>query len=228
KINALTELKQFELTNRSEQIVFPVHHKVKQLIIQTQSNTNKNDVTFNSNNIEIIILEAYQTAQQMAISVGMGASLIKNKFFDIQQSSQLTKELLKLNSLTESEVLIIEDINSDDEEIDDQPASDDEYNYDEYYDEETNDHPTSDEEYDDDQYFDGEMDNQQDSNEEYYNIEYDDEYYDVAYDTDQFDNEGDFVDESNDDVDDYITSKDDPKPTSSFDNLQQTSYSGVY
>ena len=29
-------------------------------------------------------------------------------------------------------------------------------------------------------------------------------------------------------IDDCITSEDDPKPTLSFDNLQQTFYSGVY
>ena len=84
KLNALTELKQFELTNGSEKIVFPVYHKVKQLIVQTELNDSKNDAYFNSSNLEIIILEAYRRAQDMAISVGMDDDLIKNKLFNIQ------------------------------------------------------------------------------------------------------------------------------------------------
>ena len=43
KLNALTELKQYELTNKYDKIIFPIHHKLKQTIIQTESNTNKNE-----------------------------------------------------------------------------------------------------------------------------------------------------------------------------------------
>ena len=157
------------------------------MIVQTELNNSKNDANFNSSNIEIIILEAYRTAQDMAISIGKDDDLIKDKLFNIQESSELAKDLLKLNTLTESEVFVINDINSDDE----------------YYDEENDDDPASDDEYYDIKHDAEETNDQPNCNEEYYDIENDDDdqYCDVEYDADEDDIGDDFVVELNGEVD---------------------------
>ncbi|CAF1525730.1 unnamed protein product, partial [Rotaria magnacalcarata] len=68
KLNALTELKQFESTNEHEKIMFPVHHKIKRLTNETKSNNIDEDVDFNSDHVEAIILRAYEAAQHMVAS----------------------------------------------------------------------------------------------------------------------------------------------------------------
>jgi hypothetical protein len=197
KLNALTELKHFESINEYDKIIFPIHHKIKQVIVQTGSNTNNKDINFNTDDVETIILKAYQVAQQMAIYVGMSVDLIKNNLFSLQQSSKLAKELLKSNSLTESEILIIDDKNSDSE--DDSDEDDDEEDVSQ-------------------EAIGQEADRQEAVDEE-----------DGGGDSgEEADDEGDYIEESDDGVYDYVTSQDNTEPTSSFKNLQSTSYAGVY
>ncbi|CAF3920810.1 unnamed protein product, partial [Rotaria sordida] len=112
------------------------------------------NVSFDIDTLEKIILQAYQVAQEMTISVGMSHDLGKNNLFNIEESSQLVKQLLKSNSLSESEALIVDESSEDD------------------------------------------------------TAEEDEELDDVIYDDD--------------------LSEDDASPTSSFDNLQHTPFSGIY
>ncbi|CAF1651111.1 unnamed protein product [Rotaria sordida] len=212
KLNALTELKQFELTNEYDKIIFPVHHKVKRLIDDTGSKINEKNIYFHVDYVEEIIFKAYEVAQQMAENVGMNVDLTRNNLFDIQQSSQIAKQLLKLNSLTEEETLVIDDKDSDEEDDDDECGGDEEDDgHDERggVEEEDDDHDAQDAEQ-------GEED--------------DDEYeYDIEEENDvEANDEGDGIEESNNSNDDHIVSEDDSKPTSSFENVQAISYSGVY
>ncbi|CAF1136185.1 unnamed protein product [Rotaria sordida] len=148
------ELKQFEVSNNQQKIIFPIHHKVKPLVFQPGSKINNDNVSFDIDTLEKIILQAYQVAQEMTISVGMSHDLGKNNLFNIEESSQLVKQLLKSNSLSESEALIVDESSEDD------------------------------------------------------TAEEDEELDDVIYDDD--------------------LSEDDASPTSSFDNLQHTPFSGIY
>ncbi|CAF3035339.1 unnamed protein product [Rotaria socialis] len=159
KLYVLTELKQFEATNSEQKIFFPVHHKIKQFLTETNSQTSCNIIDLNTNNLEKLIFQAYEVAQEMAISVGMSNTLIKNNRFTIEQSSELAKHLLQANSLTESEILDV-DGSTDDESTDDDSSN------------------------------------------------YDEESTDITY---------------NDD----ILENDDLSPTTSFENLQSTIYSGL-
>ncbi|CAF1435863.1 unnamed protein product [Rotaria sordida] len=212
KLNALTELKQFELTNEYDKIIFPVHHKVKRLIDDTGSKINEKNIYFHVDYVEEIIFKAYEVAQQMAENVGMNVDLTRNNLFDIQQSSQIAKQLLKLNSLTEEETLVIDDKDSDEEDDDDECGGDEE---DDGHDERGG----VEEE-------DGDHDGQDAEQEE----EDDDEYeYDIEEENDvEANDEEDGIEESNNSNDDHIVSEDDAKPTSSFENVQAISYSGVY
>ncbi|CAF3958390.1 unnamed protein product [Rotaria sordida] len=124
------ELKQFEVSNNQQKIIFPIHHKVKPLIFQSGSKINNDNVSFDIDTLEKIILQAYQVAQEMTISVGMSHDLVKNNLFNIEESSQLVKQLLKSNSLSESEALIVDESSEDDtaeedEELDDVIYDDD-------------------------------------------------------------------------------------------------------
>ncbi|CAF3826953.1 unnamed protein product [Rotaria sp. Silwood1] len=123
ELNVLTELKQFEVSNNEEKIIFPIHHIVKSLIFQLGSKNNNNNVSFDIDTLENIILQPHQVAQEMTFSVGMSRDLIKNNLFNIAESSQLIKQLLKSNSLSESERLIVDESSEDeadeDEELDD-------------------------------------------------------------------------------------------------------------
>ncbi|CAF2098533.1 unnamed protein product, partial [Rotaria magnacalcarata] len=78
---------------------FPVHHKIKRLF---------NEANQNDNNIEVTISQAYEAAQQMATFVGMDKNLIKNHLFEIEESSQMAEKLLNLNTLNESEIIILD------------------------------------------------------------------------------------------------------------------------
>jgi len=89
KLNALTELKQSELTSKYGKIVFPTHHKIKQFTVQTDWNIDNKNIDFNSDNVETIIHQAYQVAQHMVVFVGMSSDLIENNLFNIEESSQL-------------------------------------------------------------------------------------------------------------------------------------------
>ena len=146
KLNVLTELKQFELTNNEQKIIFPVHHKVKRLISQIKSNTSTKTNNFDTDGLEKIILQAYKVAQEMAAFVGMNDNLIKKNIFKIEQSSQLAKSLLQLNSLTEEEILEVDGLDDDDETSDSSNSSDDdeeESNYVIYDDDFSDDDPAS-------------------------------------------------------------------------------------
>lgn len=115
KLNALTELKQFESINNQEKIIFPVHHKVKHLYTETDSNI-INDEDFHTDDVETIIFQAYEVAQEMVTSVGMNRMLIKHNLFNIKESSKMAKDLLKLNTLTESEILVLDGRDDDEED----------------------------------------------------------------------------------------------------------------
>ncbi|CAF1075093.1 unnamed protein product [Rotaria sordida] len=202
KLNSLTELKQFEFTNKQEKINFPVHHKNKRFNNQTKSNFTDEDTDFNSNNVETIILRAYEAAQQMTIFVGISKDLIKYNLFNIQQSSELTEKLLKLNNLTESEILIIDDGISEDSDEED-GFKDGDFEEDDYVE-------------------DGDVEGDN------YVEDGDEEVYDSAEDGDiENSDDSDSVEEINDNVFDYYSSEDDTEPTPSFENLQGTSYSGL-
>ena len=142
--------------------------------------------------IEDAISKAYEVAQKMTENVGMNIDLIRNNLFDIQQSSQIAKELLKLNSLTEEEVLIVDDKDSDDG-----------------------------------QELEGNDDQERGGCEEDDEEEHDIEEDDVEEDDDDDDEEDD-EEELNKSNSNYISSHNTSKPTSSFENLQATSYSGAY
>ncbi|CAF0917279.1 unnamed protein product [Adineta steineri] len=205
KLNALTELKQFESSNKYEQIIFPVHHKIKPVTIETELDDIDEDNNFNSDNVEIIVYRAFEAAQQMVISLGMNKDLIKYKVFNIEESSQTAHKLLKLNTLTESEILILDDRDDSDEEI----------NFDEDGD-------------DDEEEVHTEDDEQEDSFEEDSVDENDFEEDDHAEDGDVEDCLDQDGEELNENVYDYYSSDDDSQPTSSFENLKATSYSGAY
>ncbi|CAF4536306.1 unnamed protein product [Rotaria sp. Silwood2] len=210
KLNALTELKQYESTNEYDKIIFPVHHKIKKVINDTGSTINAESIHFHVNYVKEIIFKAYEVAQQMAENVGMNIDLIRNNLFDIQQSSQIAKQLLKLNSLTEEEILIIDDKDSDVEDDDGDERDSDEENDD-------GDELGGDEE-------DGDHDGCGSEQEED-----DDDEYDTQEEEDVgANNEEDDTEESNNSNHDQIVSEDGLKPTSSFENVQAISYSGVY
>ena len=120
KLNVLLELKEFEANNHENQIIFPMHYKIRKFVCQTKSMIRTGSDCFSIDTIEEIIQQAYQVAQQMANFVNMSTDLIKNDVFDFEQSSKLSKRLLQLNCLTESEIL---DVNAYD---DDEDSSDDE------------------------------------------------------------------------------------------------------
>jgi hypothetical protein len=199
KLNSLTELKQYEFTNTEEKINFPIHHKNKRLNNHIQSNVHDQDNDFKTSNIQKIIFRAYEAAQQMAIYVGMSKDLIKHNLFNFQQSSELTEKLLKLNSLDESEILIIDDRSKDD--------SDEEDGF-------------KDGDFEDEYVDDGDL-------EESNQVESDDEQgFDSAEDGD--DENSDNTDGDGDDnLFDYDLSDNNAETTSSFENLEGTSYSGT-
>ncbi|CAF3303165.1 unnamed protein product [Rotaria sp. Silwood2] len=222
KLNALTELKQFESTNEYDKIIFPVHHKIKKLIDDTGSTINEKSIYFHANYVEEIIFKAYEVAQQMAENVGMNIDLIRNNLFDIQQSSQIAKQLLKLNSLTEEETLVIDDKDSDEEDDDGDERGGDEEDGD-------GDELGGDEEGDDGDERGGD---EEDGDHDGYGSEQeeeDDDEYDIEEEDDvEANDEEDDTQESNNSNHDHIVSEDGLKPTSSFENVQAISYSGVY
>lgn len=195
KLNALTELKQFESGNQQEKIIFPIHHKIKRTNKETEFNTINEDVNFNADNVETIIFQAYEAAQEMVVSVGMDKILIKHKLFNIEESSKMAEELLRLNTLTESEILVLD--GRDDENSDEEDGF-----------------IPGEEEEDDDE--DDEEDEQEEVNDDNQDIHAED---------------GDDEDEVEDLIQNVYhnySSEDDQRPTSTFENIQTTSYSGVY
>ena len=118
KPHALMELRQFESTNIHEKIMFPVEHKMKQLTNEIDFNDTDEDDDFNCNNVEEIIGQAYEAAQQMAIFAGMGKDLIKFNLFNMEESAKMAEKLLKLNTLTETEMIILGDRNGEDSDED--------------------------------------------------------------------------------------------------------------
>ena len=119
KLNVLTELKEFEANNHENQIIFPMHYKIRKFISQTKSTMTTGNDSFSIDALEEIIQQAYQVAQEMATFVNMSTDLIKNDVFEFEQSSKLAKRLLQLNCLTESEVLDVNACDDDDDSSDD-------------------------------------------------------------------------------------------------------------
>lgn len=212
KLNALTELKQYELMNEYDKISFSVHHKVKRHANSTIIDTNNEDTHYDSRNIEEIITQAYQVAQQMATSVKMNVQLVRKNLFNMEESSKMAEKLLELNSLTESEILIIDNSSDEfnEEKNDDEEDEEDADQYDEC--------PEGDDE-----------DLIEDDNQEVYS----DEDYAIAgaEDIDEEDSENDADEDESEtpsiDIYTYDSLDDDPEPTPSFENLQTTSFSGI-
>ncbi|CAF3439445.1 unnamed protein product [Rotaria socialis] len=218
KLNALTELRQFESTNTHERITFPVHHKIKRLTHETESSNMDEDGDFNSDNVETIIHRAYEVAQQMVVFVGMSKDLIKYNLFNIEESSHMAQTLFNLNILTESEILVLDGRDTED--------SDEEGGFNEY-EEEDNDDDEEDCTEDDDEE-DGTEDEEEEDLTENDDEEDGFEKDDHAEDGDVEDCiDEDVVEEINENVYDYCSSEDDPQPTPSFENLESTSYSGL-
>ena len=148
--------------------------------------------------VEEIIFKAYKVAQTMAENIAMTIDLIRNNLFDIQQSSQITKQLLKLNSLTEEETLVIDDKDNDEEDDGDECDAGEEEN---------GNHDDG-----------GEGQAEEDDDEYEYDIEDEDDV--------ETNDEGDDIAESHNSNHMNIVSED-SKPTSSFENIQAIAYSDV-
>ena len=86
------------------------------------------NIGFNTDILEKIVLQAYKVAQEMTMFVGMNHHLIKEDLFKIDQSSLLTQQLLQRNGLIEQEKIVIDDTSSDEESdiepLDDQESDD--------------------------------------------------------------------------------------------------------
>lgn len=207
KLNALTELKQYESMNEHEKIIFPIHHKVKRHSTSTSIHGNNEDIDYDSRNVEEIIAQAYQVAQQMIAFVDMDVQLMKKSLFEMEESSKMAKKLLEFNSLTESEILTIDNSN---DELNEEESDDDEEDADQYdkYPEDNN------------------GDNNEDDNQEDYLHEYIDNEDDEQDPEDSADE--DESEQTNVDIYTYDPSDDDTEPTPSFENLQTTSFSGIY
>ncbi|CAF3037103.1 unnamed protein product [Rotaria sp. Silwood2] len=216
KLNALPELKLLELTNKIEKINFSIHHKIKKLTKQSELNITDEITDFNSSNIEKIIVQAYEAAQDMAVSVGMSKDLIKYDLFDMEQSSQLAEKLLRLNNLTETEILIIDGSNSEDSDEED---IFDGYDFEERLDDEEEEEKKEEEEDDDDPGLDGDEED---------NVDDEEDHDEVDYDENNEETINDDIDESDENTGDYDSSEDDAQPTITFENVQATSFSGVY
>ncbi|CAF3518851.1 unnamed protein product [Rotaria socialis] len=223
KLNALTEIRQCEEVNHHEQIRFPVHHKIKRLFNEANQNDNDEDADFNANNIEVTISQAYEAAQQMVTFVGMDKNLIKNHLFEIEESSQMAEKLLNLNTLTESEIIILDsrDNEDSDEEVVDE-GGDEDILYEASDGEGCN---------EDDDKNDGVDDCLEDHTESDYENNINENSFkksDYAEDGDVEDCiDDDIIGSSNENIHDCCSSDEDLQPTSSFENLQTTSYSGI-
>ena len=127
KLNVLMELKQCESANNNQKIFFPIHHKIKRFNLGKVSSLDEN-IGFNTDILEKIVLQAYKVAQEMTMFVGMNHHLIKEDLFKIEQSSLLTQQLLQRNGLIEQEKIVIDDTSSDEESdlepLDDQESDD--------------------------------------------------------------------------------------------------------
>ncbi|CAF4547192.1 unnamed protein product [Rotaria sp. Silwood2] len=225
KLNALTELKQLELTNKIEKINFPIHHKIKKLTNQSELNITDEITDFNSSNIEKIIVQAYEAAQYLAISVGMSKDLIKYDLFDMEQSSQLAEKLLRLNNLTETEILIIDGSNSEDSDEED---NFDGYDFEERLDDEEEEEEKKEEEEEEDDDDDDDDDDPGLDGAEEDNVDDEEDHDEVDYDENNEETINDDIDESDGNAGDYDSSEDDAQPTITFENVQATSFSGVY
>ncbi|CAF4242226.1 unnamed protein product [Rotaria sp. Silwood2] len=208
KLNALTEIKQFESNNKKAKIVFPVHHKIKRINEYNESNNITEDTDFSSEHIEEIILRAYETAQEMVESVGMHKNLIKYKLYNIEESSKMAKDLLQMNTLTESEILLLD--GRDDECSDEEDAfiAEEEEKEEKEAEEEEEEKEKEKEEKE-------EGDVEDDNNES--------QYIQIVNGNDE-----DGIEDSIGIAYNDYPSEDDRPSTSTFENVQSTSYSGVY
>jgi hypothetical protein len=234
KLNALTELKQFELTNKIEKINFPIHYKIKNFTDQSESNIIDEITDFNSNNVEKLISLSYESAKDMIISVGMHEDLIKYHRFDMEQSSQLAEKLLRLNSLSETEILIIDGGNNEDSDEED---NFDGYNFEDRLDDEEEEEEGEEEE-EDDPGIDGDEEEEEEAEEEEDDPGIDGDEEDNADDEEDYDDQVDYNEDNEGSIDDDIDESDgnpgdydsfeDAQPTTTFENVQTTSFSGVY
>ncbi|CAF1501640.1 unnamed protein product [Adineta ricciae] len=207
KINALTELKQYELNNQHDKISFPVHHKIRKHLLNTESNINETNINetnmnFHSNAIEETIFRAYEVAKEMAQNVRMDIDLIRSNLFDIEQSSQIAKNLLKSNILTEEETLVVDD---DDSDQDEERGVRREDNAEDDADGEPGISRENDVEEDEEDY---------------------DECCDIEHADTEINDEEDEINVSDSVIGGHTASK--YKSTSTFDNIQAVSYPGVY
>ena len=214
KLNAVMELRQFESTNIYEKIMFPVHHKIRQIANEIDFCDMDEDDDFNCNNVEEIIGQAYEAAQQTATFAGMDKDLIKFNLFNMKESSKMAEKLLKFNTLTETEMIILGDRSCEDSDEDafDRVEDDEE---EDFIEDEKKDCVQDEDLIEDDKENSfkedtvGEVDHLQDGNVE------------DCVDED--------VDEGlNENVYDYYSFENDLPSTSSFENLKATSDSGIH
>ncbi|CAF1456819.1 unnamed protein product [Rotaria sordida] len=225
KLNALTKLKQFESNNEQEKITFPIYHKIKQHTFSAGIDVNDEEFDCSLIDVEAIILQAYDVAQRMSIYVGMDKELMKKNLFDIEKSSQMAKQLLKLNNLTESEVMTIDDPSG----IDDIDDDEEEEDADEEIESQGDDQEDDNQEVDNQKYGNRDDDDQEDDDgteADIINPDY------IEDNTGEEDIEGDSIDEDvNDESCDYIydynSSEDNEETTITFENVQTESFSGL-
>lgn len=219
KLNALTEIKQYEITNYIEKIQFPVHHKIKKIADQTESNIIDETINYNVQEIEQIIIDAYRIAQDMATSVGMNEDLIKFNLFELEESSEITEKLLKFNTLNENEVVIV---NGDDSEASDEDNFDG-YDFGERF---INNNNDNDDDYNDEVGADDEDEDEEDDDGDEQGTDADGDEEDNTDDTE--DNTEDDTEETNHgEVNEKNFYDDNQQRTTTFENVQTKSFTGA-
>ena len=202
--------------NEHDKIMFPVHHKVKHHATLPGIDINDGDIDCDSRNVEEIIIQSYQVAQKMAASVEMKIHSMKKNLFNMEESSKMAKKLLEFNSLTESEILTIDDSSDKyNEENDDDKEDVDQYDT----------HIEGDDE--------GDIFEDDNNQEDHYCEDYviaGAEDVDNEYDADNTENVAD-EDENEKSIIDfyaYDSLEDDTEQTLIFENLQAASFAGTY
>ena len=215
KLNALTELKQFESINQQERIIFPVHHKIKRIYKEAEFNDIDENANFNPDNVETVIFRAYEVVQEMLVPVGMDKNLIKHKLFNIEESSKMAKELLRFNTLTESEILVLDGRDEEGSDEEDGFISGD------------NDDDDGDDDGDDDD--EQEQEEQEEQEQEQEQEQEPEQEEPEQKEEQEEDGEGQVDCESliENGYDNY-SFENNQQPTSTFENIQTTSYSGVH
>ena len=153
----------------------------------------------------------------MATSVEMNVHLMKKNLFNMEESLKMAKKLLEFNSLTESEILTIDDSSDkyNEEENDDDKEDVDQYHM----------HTEGDDE--------GDIFEDDNNQEDHYCEDYviaGAEDVDNEDDADNTENTADEDENEKSIIDIYACDslEDDTEQTPSFENLQATSFSGTY